>query len=92
MVFLTSGDGCQAAKHSGECNHRVEMTSRGRGCRVDKQGQEDGVVYADVGGELGDTRVHQCHAKLARNVDRACSGNTLDNLTAPVSGVIDLSS
>jgi hypothetical protein len=66
---LTSWDRRQATQHSREGDHGVYVTARGSSCCVYEKGEENGVVDADIGRDLGDTGVHQSHAKLSREVD-----------------------
>lgn len=61
------------------------MATRGGGCCIDKQGQENSVKYANIGSNLSDSQVYQGHPELAGEVYRASCGNALDELEAAIS-------
>ncbi len=78
----TSWHGRKAAEDGGECDHGVEVATRGGGRCVDEEGQEGRVEHADVSKKHGGARVHERYAKLARDVNHTGGGETLDKLRA----------
>ena len=69
LADVTSWYGRQAAEHSSERDHGVYVTARGSSCCVYEKGKEYGVVNANIGRDLGDAGIYQCHAKLRGEVD-----------------------
>ena len=69
LVAITSWYGCQATEHSSKRDHGVYVAARGSSCCVYEEGEENGVVNAHIGSDLGNTGVNQRHAKLRGKID-----------------------